>query len=130
MNHLTYSHCISSLHYIYQILGEDTFMQEVAFLRHGKQKEIEFLTKSAPPSNPIQSVVEPPSDPIVHSSSDKVIVHKQSTNELDQEEIPQKKKYSRAIVPDQDRCQAIISSGSRCTCTKVNDQYCNRHSSK
>ena len=140
MNHLTYNHCISSLHYIYQILGEDAFMEEVAFLRHGKQKEIDFLKTHSSPvvsapsiSVPKESVQKEsvPKESVPSPKQDKIIVHK--TNEVVEnvpEEIPQKKKYSRAIVPDQDRCRAIISTGGRCTCTKVNQDYCNRHTPK
>jgi hypothetical protein len=140
MNHLTYNHCINSLHYIYQILGEDAFMEEVAFLRHGKQKEIDFLKTQSSVAVSVPSISVPkesvqkesvPKESVPSPKQDKIIVHK--TNEVVEdvpEEIPQKKKYSRAIVPDQDRCRAIISTGGRCTCTKVNQDYCNRHTPK
>jgi hypothetical protein len=125
-------------------------MEEVAFLRHGKQKEIDFLKTqssvvvSVPsisvPKESVQKESVPkesvpkesvPKESVPSPKQDKIIVHK--TNEVVEdvpEEIPQKKKYSRAIVPDQDRCRAIISTGGRCTCTKVNQDYCNRHTPK
>lgn len=118
---ITYSFCVNTLRYIHQILGDEAFMEEVAFVRRNKQIPLAAAPVVDAP------VVAAPAAPV----NEQVAVSEPSTTK--QIVIPSddtKEKYSRTVPSDELRCTAIVRSGERCKFIKVkNTEFCSRHPS-
>lgn len=122
----TYAFCLETLKYIYKILGYENTQKELNFIHH----------LNCPPS--IENIVNKPvinneitKQPIVINTP---IVEKQEVQEditvdiknviIDKKET----KYVRNEVPDNMRCDTILSTGKRCSFNKAeNSNMCNRH---
>lgn len=114
---ITYSFCVNTLRYIHQILGDEAFIEEVAFVRRNKQ-----IPLAASPAATVAPAA--PAAPV----NEQVAVSEPSTTK--QIVIPSddsKEKYSRTIPSDDLRCTAIVRSGDRCKFIKKNTEFCSRH---
>lgn len=112
---ITYSFCVNTLRYIHQILGDEAFIEEVAFVRRNKQIPLAVAPAAtvvaASPVNEHVAVSEP-------STTKQIVIPSDDSKE----------KYSRTVPSDELRCTAIVHSGDRCKfIKKQNTEFCSRH---
>lgn len=123
---ITYAFCVHNIKYIIDMIGYDSLIKEAQFIHH-------LQTNSTTPHNntinPIKNEIIEVSDTKQNETNDQsttkpIIIVDTTAN-----------KYVRSPIPDELRCEANISNGSRCTLKKDNtshkdNNYCSRHTSK
>lgn len=117
---ITYAFCVNNIKYIIDIIGYDALIKEAQFIHHlGKNDPIPTTTTKNEIVAVPNIVVEHPSD--TDQSNVKSVTIDNTTS-----------KYVRTPLPDELRCDAINTNGSRCTLKKVttdtnNKKLCSRH---
>lgn len=138
--HLTYSFCVDTLRYIHQMLGDEAFMEELAFIRHKHLRETEKKSEAVL-SEPSVSLLPPIAAPVivsepimipVTSSTELVAPSVNSTKNVVITSVAEKKeKHVRAPPPDESRCTHLVRSGERCIFKRDPESvFCSRHASK
>jgi hypothetical protein len=118
----TYNFCIESLRYIHKMIGYDAIIEELNFINH-----LHTPSKSACVPEHIANAMlglddmtEYESESFKDTSENKNIVI---------ESKPGKNKYVRTELPDDKRCETILTTGNRCTFKRAeNSVNCSRHS--
>ena len=128
---ITYKFCIESLRYIHSILGYDTIIQELNFIQHLTTPNIII---NPPTPSPSPSPVPAPNPPAPHpaptlQTNVEVDLTIQSPIDLkDTKNIIIEHKYVRNPIPDDIRCNTILSTDKRCTFKRAdNSTHCSRH---
>lgn len=126
---VSYAYCVHSIKYIIKMIGYDALIKEAKFIHHLEQNSSLHNTpinhSIVPLTNNIIDVSETKQNEIVELTTTKPITIVDTTTN----------KYVRSPIPDELRCEALISNGSRCTLKKDNlthtdNKYCSRHTPK
>lgn len=126
---VSYAYCVHSIKYIIKMIGYDALIKEAQFIHHLEQNNtlLNIPTNHSiiPVKNDTLPVSETKQNEVVELTTTKPITIVDTTTN----------KYLRSPIPDELRCEAIISNGSRCTLKKDNithtdNKYCSRHTPK
>lgn len=128
IDNTTYNFCIESLRYIHKILGYDTIIQELNFIKHlHSPPKSEVVTEYN--INVMQNtydVTENSSESDTTETKNIIIENKNENKNIIIES--KNNKYVRTELPDEKRCETILPTGKRCTFKKAdNSVQCSRH---
>lgn len=133
---ITYAFCIETLRYIYRCIGYDNTLNELDFIHslNSRKAPVESDKKL------VQSITQPVVDPVETKSEPGNIIAEDESQDnkkiLDVDTIETKnvivnkpvKKYTRAVVSDELRCEFMMKGDDRCSFRKdKNNKYCGRH---
>lgn len=122
-DNITYNYCVESLRYIYNMIGYDNAINELNFIKHLQSKS----TPVSASSNILETQKQDSVSELVKDDT------KNSNSSIcDNKNIiiqPSSSKYARNTIPDEDRCETILSNGKRCTFKRADtsSSNCSRH---
>jgi hypothetical protein len=116
---ITYAFCKDSLRYAHQILGDDAFMDEIAFIRR------KYL--------PVQNIQ--PDTTVKLSVPEVPTVLKESEEAPDSKNVViqnERTLYKRSILPSEQVCTSITKEKTQCTLRRSKSStsekpFCSRH---